>query len=84
MTCSYPVNGRFTADQRMVYETVLAANRAVQAAMKPGVPWPDMHRLAERTIAEHLLAAGLLRGSVDDADGARTSPRCSCPTASAT
>ena len=65
VTCSYPVNGRFTAEQRMVYETVLAANRAVQAAMKPAVPWPDMHRLAERTIAERLLAAGLLRGSVD-------------------
>ena len=65
VTCSYPVNGRFTADQRMVYEAVLAANRAVQAAMKPGVPWPDMHRLAERTIAEHLLAAGLLRGGIE-------------------
>lgn len=66
VTCSYPVNGRFTAEQRMVYETVLAANRAVQEAMKPGVPWPDMHRLAERTIAERLLAAGLLRGTVDE------------------
>jgi Xaa-Pro dipeptidase len=59
------VNGRFTADQRTVYEAVLAANRAVQSAMKPGVAWPDMHRLAERTIATHLLAAGVLRGSVD-------------------
>ncbi len=66
ITCSYPVNGRFTADQRMVYEAVLAANRAVQAAMRPGVPWPDMHRLAERTIAERLEEAGLLRGSVDE------------------
>lgn len=65
VTCSYPVNGRFTADQRMVYEAVLAANRAVQAAMKPGVSWPDMHRLAERTIARHLLAAGLLRGDIE-------------------
>jgi Xaa-Pro dipeptidase len=66
VTCSYPVNGRFTPDQKMAYEAVLAANRAVQAAMKPGVSWPDMHRLAERTIAEHLLAAGLLRGAIDD------------------
>jgi Xaa-Pro dipeptidase len=66
VTCSYPVNGRFSADQRMVYETVLAANRAVQRAMKPGVSWPDMHRLAERTIAERLLRAGLLRGSVEE------------------
>lgn len=38
-----------------VYEAVLAAQQAVEAAMKPGVMWPDMHRLAERTILEHLV-----------------------------
>src|SRR5204863_5333394 len=48
ITCTYPVSGRFNADQRAIYEAVLAANRAVQAAMKPGVWWPAMHRLAER------------------------------------
>ncbi len=36
ITCSFPVNGKFTADQRMIYEAVLAANRAVLAAAKPG------------------------------------------------
>lgn len=66
VTCTFPVNGRFTADQRAVYETVLQANLAVQAAMKPGVPWPDMHRLAERVIAERLRAAGLLRGTTEE------------------
>jgi Xaa-Pro dipeptidase len=66
ITCSYPVNGRFTADQRAIYEAVLAANRAVQAAMRPSVSWPDMHRLAERVITEHLRDVGLVRGSVDD------------------
>jgi Xaa-Pro dipeptidase len=66
ITCTYPVNGRFTPEQRGVYETVLAANRAVQAAMKPGVPWPDMHRLAERVIAERLRDMGLVRGSTDE------------------
>ncbi|MCL4822121.1 MAG: aminopeptidase P family protein [Vicinamibacteria bacterium] len=71
ITCSYPVNGRFTPEQRMVYEAVLAANRAVQAAMKPGVAWPDMHRLAERTILQHLLRGGLLRGEVDAMMAAR-------------
>ena len=59
------MNGRFTPEQKTVYEAVLAANHAVQAAMKPGVPWPDMHRLAERTIAEHLLAAGVLQGDLE-------------------
>ena len=66
ITCSYPVNGRFTHEQRMIYETVLAANLAVQQAMKPGVAWPDMHRLAERVIAERLRDAGLVKGSVEE------------------
>jgi Xaa-Pro dipeptidase len=66
ITCTYPVDGRFTDDQKGVYEAVLAANRAVQAAMRPGVPWPEMHRLAERVIAERLRDLGLLRGSTDE------------------
>ncbi len=66
VTCSYPVDGRFSGTQRAIYETVLAANRAVQGAMKPGVPWPAMHRLAERRIAEGLRDLGLLRGSLED------------------
>ncbi len=66
ITCSYPVNGRFTSEQRIIYETVLAANLAVQRSMKPGVAWPDMHRLAERVIAERLRDAGLVKGSVEE------------------
>jgi Xaa-Pro dipeptidase len=65
VTCSYPVNGRFTREQKAVYETVLAANRAVQRSMKPGVAWPDMHRLAEREVARGLHAAGVLKGDLD-------------------
>ena len=66
ITCSYPVNGRFTPEQRTIYEAVLAANRSVQRTMKPGVLWPDMHRLAERVIGEHLRDAGILRGTMDE------------------
>lgn len=36
ITCSFPANGKFTDDQKMVYNAVLKANRAVIAAMKPG------------------------------------------------
>jgi len=46
ITCSYPANGRFTPDQRAIYNTVLAAQKAVFSAMRPGVGWADMHRLA--------------------------------------
>jgi Xaa-Pro dipeptidase len=68
LTSTFPANGRFTSDQRDVYETVLAALRGVEAAMRPGVLWPDMHRLAYRIIAEQLLARGFLApgASIDD------------------
>lgn len=66
VTCTYPVNGHFTGEQKAIYEAVLAANRAVQQAMRPGVPWPDMHRLSYRVVTERLRDIGLLKGSVDD------------------
>lgn len=37
ITCSFPANGKFTEDQKIVYNAVLKAQRAVEAAMKPGV-----------------------------------------------
>jgi len=66
ITCSYPVNGKFTEDQKIVYNAVLRANRAVLAACKPGVLWSDMHLLANRIVLEDLTAGGILQGSVDE------------------
>ena len=40
ITCSFPANGKFSEDQAMVYESVLAAHQAVLQAIKPGVSWP--------------------------------------------
>ena len=36
ITCSFPANGKFTEDQRIIYEAVYKASRAVMAAVKPG------------------------------------------------
>jgi hypothetical protein len=36
ITCSFPVNGKFTKDQAVIYNAVLNANRAVMNAAKPG------------------------------------------------
>jgi len=65
ITCSFPVNGIFSDDQRTVYEAVLSAQEAVEAAMGPGVEWSEMHRLAERCILEGLVSAGVLTGDID-------------------
>lgn len=66
ITCSFPVNGKFTDKQRKIYEAVLGASRAVMAQVKPGVSWPDMHRLANRKQLEALKEIGILKGDVDE------------------
>ncbi|XP_059680823.1 xaa-Pro dipeptidase isoform X2 [Gavia stellata] len=66
ITCTFPANGKFTPDQRAIYEAVLKSSRAVMNAVKPGVAWPDMHRLADRVHLEELTKIGILKGNVDD------------------
>jgi Xaa-Pro dipeptidase len=66
ITCSFPVSGKFTDDQRAVYNAVLRANKAVMDAVKPGVKWVDMHALANRVLLEDLVKLGLLKGDVDE------------------
>jgi Xaa-Pro aminopeptidase len=66
ITRTWPVSGRFSATQRAIYEVVLAAQRAAIASAKPGVRYREVHMQAARTLAEGLLALGILRGSVDD------------------
>lgn len=57
---SFPVNGKFTENQLLVYTAVLDAQIAVIQAMRPGVSWPEMHRTAERAILSKLQAGGVL------------------------
>lgn len=66
ITCSFPCNGKFTPDQKLIYEAVYEANMAVQKATKPGVSWPDMHRLSEKIILTHLKRGGLVIGDVEE------------------
>jgi len=66
ITRSYPINGKFTEDQKIIYESVLAAQDAVLNKMKAGVSWPDMHILANRVICEQLKKHGFLKGEVDE------------------
>ncbi|KAH0657065.1 hypothetical protein KY285_031947 [Solanum tuberosum] len=65
ITCSFPVNGKFTRDQSLLYTAVLDAHDAVISAMRPGVSWVDMHKLAERVTLESLKKGNLLVGDID-------------------
>ena len=66
ITRTSPVGGRFSSRQRMVYDTVLAAQEAAIAACRPGVPFADVHRLAALRLTEGLVEMGLLRGAPDE------------------
>jgi len=63
---SWPSSGKFTEGQMQIYQTVYDAQQAVMDAMKPGVSWPAMHRLADRVICERLKEYGFLKGEVSE------------------
>jgi len=65
ITRSFPVAGRFSPEQRDVYEIVLAAQRAAIAEVRPGRHWNEPHDAAVRVLTDGLVQLKLLKGSVD-------------------
>lgn len=66
VTRTWPVNGRFTPEQRAIYDIVLAAQLAAIDAVQPGKPQRAFHHAAVRVITEGLIDLGLLRGTLDE------------------
>lgn len=62
---TYPVSGRFTKSQRLLYEIVLEAQLAAIAIIKPGNHWDQPHLAAMRVITKGLLDLGILEGPLD-------------------
>jgi Xaa-Pro aminopeptidase len=65
VTRTWPVNGRFSAEQRAVYEIVLAAQKAAIAQVRPGTHVREAHFTALRVLTAGLVDLGLLHGDVD-------------------
>jgi len=64
ITRTMPVSGRFSAEQRAVYEIVLEAQLAAIAVTCKGNHWNDPHDAAVRVITKGLKKLGLLEGTV--------------------
>lgn len=64
ITRTFPVNGRFTPEQKAIYELVLAAQKAAFAAIGPGKHWNQAHEATVQVITAGLVELGLLRGDV--------------------
>ncbi|MDR2195656.1 MAG: Xaa-Pro dipeptidase, partial [Gallionellaceae bacterium] len=65
ITRTFPVNGKFSAAQKDIYELVLAAQTAALAAARPGNPWDAPHEAARRVIAQGLIDLKLCNGTLD-------------------
>lgn len=63
VTRTYPVNGRFSPEQRAIYEVVLEAHGAAIEAVAPGRSWGEPHDAAVRAVARGLRRLGLLEGT---------------------
>ncbi|HNG80238.1 MAG TPA: M24 family metallopeptidase [Burkholderiaceae bacterium] len=66
ITRSFPVNGRFNAAQKDVYEIVLAAQSAAFAAIAPGRHFMEAHEAALRVLTQGLVDLKLLAGDIDN------------------
>lgn len=66
ITRTFPVSGRFTAEQKAIYEIVLAANEEAFKHIGPGKHWNEAHEATVRVITAGLVELGLLSGAVDE------------------
>jgi Xaa-Pro aminopeptidase len=66
ITRTFPVNGRFSAEQKAIYEVVLNAQLAAIAAVHPDNHWDKPHTAAVEVLTQGLLDLGLLQGTLTD------------------
>ncbi|MCK4407594.1 MAG: aminopeptidase P family protein [Bacteroidales bacterium] len=67
ITRTVPVGGKFNQRQKEIYEIVLAANMKAIEAIKPGIPYKEIHLLACKTITSGLKELGLMKGDINEA-----------------
>ncbi len=66
VTRTWPVSGRFSAEQRAIYEIVLEAQKAAIDQVRPGKQFVAYHEAAVNVIVDGLIELGLLKGTRDE------------------
>lgn len=65
ITRTFPVSGKFTAEQKALYEIVLSAQEQAIAQVQPGNPYNQIHDTAVRILTTGLVELGILKGEID-------------------
>lgn len=75
VTRTFPVNGRFSPEQRAIYDIVLAAQKAAESQIRPGATWAELVAAADTEIRNGLARLGL----IDAPDGEYDCGTNRCP-----
>lgn len=65
ITRTFPVNGKFSDEQKAIYQIVLDAQLAAIEEVKAGNHWNAPHEVSVKVITEGLVKLGLLKGDID-------------------
>ncbi|WP_353930849.1 aminopeptidase P N-terminal domain-containing protein [Okeanomitos corallinicola TIOX110] len=65
ITRTFPVSGKFTGEQKALYEIVLEAQKQAISEVKPGNAFDAPHKKAVGILTEGLVELGLLKGEID-------------------
>jgi Xaa-Pro aminopeptidase len=66
VTRTYPINGKFTDEQALVYEGVLKIQKTILNYVKPGIVFKELHEMATSLTTDLMLDLGLLSGRKSD------------------
>lgn len=61
ITRTFPVNGKFTERQKLFYNIVMKAQKAVITMIKPGVPFKALNEKCREVLAEECISIGLIK-----------------------
>ena len=65
ITRTFPVNGKFSSEQKALYDVVLKAQFAAIDAVRIGNSYKEPHRIAVRILVQGLLDLGLMQGDIE-------------------
>ncbi len=66
ITRTFPANGQFQGEQKVIYEIVLNTQVKMIEMIKPGLNWDALQQSCRRLLTEGLIDAGILTGSIDE------------------
>ncbi|MEG5065036.1 aminopeptidase P N-terminal domain-containing protein [Microcoleus sp. B3-A4] len=66
ITRTFPVSGKFTAEQQIIYDLVLQSQLQAISQVYPGNPYSKIHETAVRVLVEGLMDLKLLVGDIEE------------------